>query len=301
MVLAGEVNMYSSTEEMDSKNRVIRPLRHSDFESICELSKSIWEGNDYLPSVFHEWVDAPGAFVCIEDLTKHCIIATGKYSYQSDGTGLLEGLRVHEAYRGQHVSMHICKAIFEKAWEDREKGIITNIVNCTHRSNAASLHISSKIGFTIQQRFLIVESPPTAVYSQPLVIETWNPTYEECIQLPYFSLTQGYLAQNFMVQRATPSLFKTLIKTAHFAKINGCPGFYDNNHGWYNVSLDPSPRSIHEWIVYANRQPNVKESLAFVPPTPSIVEGLKQMPIETWENFEPDLLYLVYTSDKKPL
>jgi RimJ/RimL family protein N-acetyltransferase len=293
--------MYSSTEEMDIENRVIRPLHHSDFESVCELSKSIWEGNDYLPSVFHEWVDAPGAFLCMEDTANQRIIATGKYSYQSDGTGLLEGLRVHEAYRGQHASWHICKAIFEKGWEDRTKGIITHIVNCTHRSNTASLHISTKIGFTIEKRFLIVESLPNATYQKSLVIEKWNPTYEEFIQLPYFSLTQGYIGQNFIVQKATPSLFQRLVSTAHFAKVNGCPGFLDNNHGWYNVSLDPSPHSIVEWLVYANQQPNVKESLAFVPPTPSIIEGLKQLPIETWENFEPDLLYLVYTSDKSPL
>lgn len=292
--------MYSSTETMDIENRVIRPLRHSDFDSVCELSKAIWEGMDYLPFVFHEWVDAPGAFLCMEDVPNHRIIATCKYSYQSDGTGLLEGLRVHEEYRGQHISWYISKAIFEKAWEDRKKGIITNIVNCTHRSNDASIHISTKIGFTIQQRFLLVELPPDTPYHQPLAIEKWKPTYEEFIQLPYFSFTHGYLAQNFIVQRATPVLFQALEKTAHFIKINGCPGFYENHHGWYNVSLNPSPRSIYEWLFYTNQQTKGRENFAFVPPISSIIEGLKQMPVKTWTNFEPDLLYLVYSSDKKP-
>ncbi|MDD4029748.1 MAG: GNAT family N-acetyltransferase [Caldisericia bacterium] len=292
--------MYSSTENMDIENRVIRLMRQSDYESVCELSKSIWEGNDYLPEIFHQWVDAPGLFLCIEDKASRQVIATAKYSYLEDGSGILEGLRVHEKYRGQNLSWHICTELFKKALEDRKNGITTQIVNCTHITNKASLHISTKIGFSIRKRFLVLELDPKIVHDKFLDIENWYPTFEEFINQPYFASTEGLLAQNFVVQRLNLTLFKALQKTAKFVKVNGCPGFYDNHHGWYNVALDPSPNSIYDWLVYANRQPNVPDSLAFITPDPALIEDVKKMPVISWVNYEPDLLYLVYASLEYP-
>ncbi len=293
--MAGGVCMYSRAEEMDIENRVIRPLRHDDYESICELSKSIWEGNDYLPEVFHQWVDSPGLFLCIEDISTHQVIATGKYSYLEDGSGILEGLRVHENFRGQHLSWQICKELFKKAIEDRKKGRISQIVNCTHVTNEASLHISTSVGFTIKKKFLILELQQEYNHDKVLNIESWQPSFEEFIQQPYFSSSQGLLAQNFVVLGMNLALFQTLQKTATFAKVNGCPGFYDNHHGWYNVALDPTPASIYDWLLYANKQPGVMDCLAFVLPQPAQIEGLKKLPVIPCTNYEPDLLYLTMT------
>ncbi len=293
--------MYSRAEEMDIENRVIRPMRHDDYESICELSKSIWEGNDYLPDIFHQWVDAPGLFLCIEDISTHQVIATAKYSYLEDGSGILEGLRVHENFRGQNLSWYICTTLFKKALEDRKNGITTQIVNCTHITNKASLHISTKIGFTIRKRFLVLELDPKIIHDTVLDVEDWHPSFEEFIHQPYFISTEGLLAQNFVVQGMNLTLFQALQKTATFAKVNGCPGFFDNHHGWYNVSLNPTPASIYDWLLYANRQPNVPYSLAFITPKPALIEDFKELPVIPWVNYEPDLLYLVYSSMDYPL
>jgi hypothetical protein len=51
-----------------------RLLEHEDYNDICEISKNIWDGQDYLPGVYHEWVDSPGLFVGIEDIVKKYVI-----------------------------------------------------------------------------------------------------------------------------------------------------------------------------------------------------------------------------------
>ena len=298
MQMQGDPTM-TKWKPLDPRTRCIRKCKHSDYDSVCELSKSIWEGQDYLPFVFHEWVDDNGLFLCIEDTEKNRIIATDKYTILPDRAGLLEGLRVHKDYRGQSLSWHIGKAAFEKALQDKQGGTTNRIVNCTHITNKASIHMSTSIGFKLEQKYLVVE---TSKKETPIQFTTqkWEPTFEEFRALPYFKHTDGYIAQHFLVQKVTPALFETLQKSAHFFILNGSPGFFDHSHGWYNIALDPTSKSILDWLHFANEQPQVTDCYSFIHPNPSILKELQNQNASTWMEFEPDLLYYVYGSDEAP-
>lgn len=73
-----------------------RRLTHNDYEDIVDISKDIWDGTDYLPLVFHEWVDDGGCFLGAVDIEKKKVIGVGKFSILHDKSGWLEGLRVHK-------------------------------------------------------------------------------------------------------------------------------------------------------------------------------------------------------------
>ena len=48
-----------------------RLLTHDDYEEVKEMCKDIWDGTDYMPLVFHDWVDDEiGEFFCIIDNAK---------------------------------------------------------------------------------------------------------------------------------------------------------------------------------------------------------------------------------------
>ena len=45
-----------------------RLLTHDDYEEVKEMCKDIWDGTDYMPLVFHDWVDdEKGEFLSFED------------------------------------------------------------------------------------------------------------------------------------------------------------------------------------------------------------------------------------------
>jgi len=50
-------------------NLTIRPVRPSDRKRVVEMTRDIWDGHDYVPRVFDDWVsDAGAAFQAIEQL-----------------------------------------------------------------------------------------------------------------------------------------------------------------------------------------------------------------------------------------
>ncbi len=48
---------------------ILRPVRPSDRDRVAEMTSDIWEGHDYIESVFDDWVsDATAAFQAVEHL-----------------------------------------------------------------------------------------------------------------------------------------------------------------------------------------------------------------------------------------
>jgi RimJ/RimL family protein N-acetyltransferase len=45
----------------DPSRLIFRPLNPSDISAILEISKDIWEGEDYIPNVIHDWINAPNS------------------------------------------------------------------------------------------------------------------------------------------------------------------------------------------------------------------------------------------------
>ncbi len=76
----------------------VEKIKKDDKEEILELSSHIWEGHDYIPDVFDEWVEDEG-FYCGKLDGK--IIALDKFTEQEDGVIWLEGLRVHPDFQGK--------------------------------------------------------------------------------------------------------------------------------------------------------------------------------------------------------
>ena len=108
-----------------------RRLTHEDYSDIADMCKDIWDGTDYLPEIFHQWVDDTGLFLGAVDTDTNKVIGTDKYSVLYDGTGWLEGLRTHKAYRGKGIGKELGLRTFQKAKADLEEGLIKKIAFST--------------------------------------------------------------------------------------------------------------------------------------------------------------------------
>jgi predicted PurR-regulated permease PerM len=77
---------------------VVRPARpedRADMEAICA---QVWEGDDYVPEVWDEWLADPDGELTVVEL-KGRVVALSKLTRLADDEWWLEGLRVDPSYR----------------------------------------------------------------------------------------------------------------------------------------------------------------------------------------------------------
>lgn len=89
---------HTSTEKSPAQLH-IRPARADDRAAILEVVKTIWNGEDYIPEVWDEWLaDGDGALLVGE--TGGLPVALAKISALGLGEDWFHGLRVDPAWRG---------------------------------------------------------------------------------------------------------------------------------------------------------------------------------------------------------
>jgi len=131
----------------------IRRARAADKAPILEISKKIWGGHDYLPSVWDDWLaDKNARFIVatVNGRTVGCAHA----GLQTNYVAWLEGVRVHEQYRGLGLAGKLNHALVE--WARRKGARVARL--STGSSNRASREHLEKIGFPVMQTFQRLES-----------------------------------------------------------------------------------------------------------------------------------------------
>ena len=131
----------------------LRKARPEDKGPILEISRKIWGGHDYLPSVWDEWVaDKKARFIVatVNGRTVGCAHA----SLQANYVAWLEGVRVHEQYRGLGIAGKLNHALVQ--WARREGARVARL--STGSGNRASRKHLEKIGFPVMQTFQRLES-----------------------------------------------------------------------------------------------------------------------------------------------
>ncbi len=131
----------------------IREAVPADKAPILEISKNLWSGHDYLPLVWDDW---------LADTDNRLIVATvnGKTLgvahaiLQTPDVAWLEGVRVHEQYRGHGIAGKLNKALVE--WARKRHARVARL--CTGSSNQASRKHLERIHFPVLQTFQRLDS-----------------------------------------------------------------------------------------------------------------------------------------------
>ena len=84
----------------------------ADYEEILEMSEGIYDGYDYLPFVFHQWLKEPNRLVFVAQLEEK-LVGLSSISIISGGTTCTcQALRIHPNYRGKRLGSYLEKAIY---------------------------------------------------------------------------------------------------------------------------------------------------------------------------------------------
>jgi GNAT superfamily N-acetyltransferase len=123
---------------------IVRRARSSDKEAVVAFCSRIWEGWDYIPRVWEQWLEDPyGAFlVAVLDGRP---VGTDKVTVLSPGEVWLEGLRVDPLHRGKGIA----HAMNKKAMEIMSGLDPKTIRFGTVFDNQASRHMGEQDGFRL--------------------------------------------------------------------------------------------------------------------------------------------------------
>lgn len=92
----------------------IRPVRPADHERVVEMTRDIWDGHDYLPDVFDEWVsDAAAEFQAAE--VDGVVVGLQRIRPYAPGLVWYEGLRVASTHRRRGIARAMLTSAIEEA------------------------------------------------------------------------------------------------------------------------------------------------------------------------------------------
>lgn len=123
-----------------------RPMRPTDKEAMLSICSRIWDGHDYIPYVWDDWLaDLHGQFTAVLDDDK--VIGISKLTLITPGPSsdwLLEGLRLDADYRGKGIgrAMHEYNVAL---WKQLDGQGTVRLV--THCENKTVQHLSEETGF----------------------------------------------------------------------------------------------------------------------------------------------------------
>ncbi|NDJ84747.1 MAG: GNAT family N-acetyltransferase [Chloroflexi bacterium] len=136
-----------------------REAMASDRAEIERIASQTWEGRDYLPRVFDQWINDPdGSFSVM--IYQGTIVGVGKLTRLDEDEWWLEGLRIDPAYRGRGLARVMHHFIVSQA-RQVAKG---EVGFATAATNTAVVKLASETGFQRTADFKVLQhtATPTA-------------------------------------------------------------------------------------------------------------------------------------------
>lgn len=127
----------------DERLKVIcRPARQEDTPDVLELTHTIWEGGDYVPVVWQDWLaDTQGQLAVAEYDGR--VLGLGKLTRLAPGQWWLEGLRTHPEFEGRGIAASLHDYLVN-AWLQIGNGTL-RLATASFRT--AVQHLSDRSGF----------------------------------------------------------------------------------------------------------------------------------------------------------
>lgn len=282
---------------------ILRVLKHEDYEDVKEICKDIWDGTDYLPSLFHGWVDAPqGCFMGAVDTDTGKVIGTSKYSVLGDGSGWLEGMRVHKDYRGRKLAKLLTESVLTAAKEDLAAGKISRIAFSTHISNVESVNMMKQYGFVIEQQHILAlkefEHLSPDIKASDFDVKPWDISYKEFVNLPFTRRRDGIFHIAFCFEKPSRKFFEYLKEHDCFVIINGYRGIYLFKGEPHFVTEEESFEAIDTFMSYylstLKEHCNCCPFFSVMQEDQELIQKLQESHFTTWTDWQSDYFYFVW-------
>ncbi|TFH30221.1 MAG: GNAT family N-acetyltransferase [Promethearchaeota archaeon] len=235
-----------------------RKLSHHDIPQIQEISKDIWEGDDYIPDVIDIWLnDSDGyAFGLFHEsnpngnqkFSEPELIAFGRVKFLNLQRAWLEGGRVKASYQKQGLGTKLTEYAINYAIQ---KGVDW-IQYSTYSENVGSISLAYQFGF-LQKEYLVYLVGEISTISDSLVIsdiqdahETPEQDLDSLIPLSIMDIF-AFIQNNFSPPLSDVNLGWTFVPIENdlFRENAGDFDWYAFKHAFLRVET-PNGASAHE-------------------------------------------------------
>lgn len=128
----------------------IRYARAGDREDVFAISATVWEGHDYIPDVWDDWMgEKPDAGFLLAGEIDGRVVAIQHATLQPGGVVWVEGIRVHPDFRNRGIAHQLLQRALDIAGE--RGSTIARLSTATE--NKASQTVVGKNGFEEIARF----------------------------------------------------------------------------------------------------------------------------------------------------
>ena len=109
---------------------VCRPALLKDTPDVMELTRTIWDGEDYVPYIWGEWFTDPQGLLAVAEFGGR-VVGLGKLTQLSAREWWMEGLRVHPDYERRGIASHLNDFLLDY-WQRHGAGVV-RLVTASYR------------------------------------------------------------------------------------------------------------------------------------------------------------------------
>jgi ribosomal protein S18 acetylase RimI-like enzyme len=217
--MSNEETPYYTRFKPENLRRVLcRPALPRDTEDVMELTRTIWDGNDYVPHLWAQWLADPDGLLAAAEYGPH-VVGLGKLTRIEDGEWWLEGLRVHPAYEGRRIASHLTDYLFAH-WATHHGGTV-RLATGSHRVQVQ--HLCDRNGLTRIAEFTPFTAPPLEAFEPKELVDTFQELKEseiaEALDFtrgnPAFELVSGLMDLGWQWTRPSASLLMEAVTRDH--------------------------------------------------------------------------------------
>lgn len=194
--------MTTAPTELPDTTLTFRAAQHDDQAAIEKLTRDIWDGGDYLPRVWHEWVEKSGNLLQVGMLDGQ-IVVVGRVSQLAPGEWWMEGMRVHPQYQGRGLATRLHNHLLALALRQRP---LRSLGLTTYIEEAKIIHLAEQSGMTPRGRYRYFRAAPREATVPGVVNARISP--EELLgrlaTSRWLAATDGYLMMGWVARELTP-------------------------------------------------------------------------------------------------
>ncbi|MFC1898595.1 GNAT family N-acetyltransferase [Candidatus Cloacimonadota bacterium] len=271
---------------------MIREIRPADKHRVLEISSQIWEGQDYLPLVFEEWIKDDGVFAGLWE--NEILVGFGKLTWLTPHDIWLEGLRKDEKTGAKKVGEKLSGYYFNYLKGKK----INSIRFSTYFGNTASIKLNEKLGFkkvlelSLKTRTI---AKPDRRFCANLSQEIDYPTFKDYVENSnYLKSSKANIYKGWVVHQYSEQLLQEYYQNKNYViwqeegEIKGCAIWSDVHYkGVFWISLlEVSNEKIFEEFLnyfYKINEKSGKSEIEILMPTKQLLDFCNNSGFTSWE------------------
>lgn len=165
---------------MVTKTLQVRDALPADTDAMRAITRNVWDGDDYLPFVWDEWLGDGTGRLLAATLGDE-VVGLQHIALQPNGIGWVEGIRVREDLRSKGIG----GAMLEEAMQWGASLGLHTLRLSTSSGNPASSRIAERAGFELRDEYVNLRAEPLhSSHIPPATVRPENPgEFEEAWHL----------------------------------------------------------------------------------------------------------------------